>query len=71
MNLKKKENLLLNINNTTTNQESYSNKVLIDLKGKFHKENPSKAIKPYSNRVIPKILAKNQKQYRPNLRKKP
>jgi len=50
----------LNINNTTTNHESYSNKVLIDLKGKLNKEIPSKTIKPYSKKVIPKFEQKTK-----------
>ena len=61
----------LNINNNTINHESYSNKELINLKGKFNKEIPSKAIKPYSKKVIPKFEQKSKNTIGQNFTKNP
>ena len=61
----------LNINNNTTNHESYSNKALVNLKGKFNKEIPSKALKPYSKKVIPKFEQKTKNNIGQNFTKIP
>jgi len=61
----------LNLNNTSTNHESYSNKVLINLKGNFNKEFPSKTLKPYSKKVIPKFEQKTKNTIGQNFTKNP
>ena len=61
----------LNINNNGTNHESYSNKALINLKGKFNKEIPPKGLKPYSKKVIPKFEQKTKNTIGQNFAKNP
>jgi hypothetical protein len=61
----------LDLNNITTNHESYSNKALINLKGKFSKEHPSMTIKPYFRKVIPKFEQKSKNTIGQNFAKNP